>query len=165
MGSIPLKNGCVMRSAVHAPVHGRYPLLGLSLADTAAWTARAFGLKLTDSACFLTRVTGHFEGGGEVVPAFTSGGSWYLGGQSHQQEVAAGAQCVGIAPSFEYSWDQGQPSVFVAPATSNVACFLTRMKGGFEGYNEMVDISNYSCPWYLGGYSAHSGVGASARCL
>jgi hypothetical protein len=46
-----------------------------------------------------------------------------------------------------------------------VACFLTRMKGGFEGYNERVDLSNYSGPWYWGGYSAHSGVGASARCL
>ncbi len=115
--------------------------------------------------CFLTRVTGKFEGGGEVVNVFASGGSWYLGGQSLQAGVGASARCVSVAfYSGEYSWSQGQVPAFMGSA-SNRACFLTRVTGKFEGGGEVVHAYTSWDSWYLGGQSLQAGVGASARCV
>ena len=46
--------------------------------------------------CFLTYVSGHFEGGGEAVWVYIKDDYWYLGGQSLQQSVCAKARCVGM---------------------------------------------------------------------
>jgi hypothetical protein len=46
-----------------------------------------------DGFCALSLVTGHFQGGGEVVKVYIGeDGYWYLGGQSGQEGVAA--QCI-----------------------------------------------------------------------
>jgi hypothetical protein len=46
-----------------------------------------------DGFCALSLVTGHFQGGGEVVRVYIGkDGYWYLGGQSGQEGVAA--QCI-----------------------------------------------------------------------
>ena len=47
----------------------------------------------SEGFCYLTRITGKFEGGGEVVSIHVKGGSWYLGGRSKQTGVAAHARC------------------------------------------------------------------------
>lgn len=47
-----------------------------------------------NQVCFLTRVTGRFEGRGESVHVYVANGSWYLGGSSGQNEVGASAVCV-----------------------------------------------------------------------
>ena len=47
-------------------------------------------IKSTEGFCFLTKVTGRFEGGGEAVRLWINAdGYWYLGGDSHQQGVSA----------------------------------------------------------------------------
>ena len=44
--------------------------------------------------CFLTRISGKFEGGGEYVEVYIGKDDyWYLKGNSHQQDVAATAMC------------------------------------------------------------------------
>jgi len=43
--------------------------------------------------CVLTRVNGDFDGGGEEVKVYQSGGYWFLGGQSQQQGVGGKAYC------------------------------------------------------------------------
>ncbi|HEY8943952.1 MAG TPA: hypothetical protein VIM73_06815 [Polyangiaceae bacterium] len=43
--------------------------------------------------CVLTRAAGDFEGGGERVRVYTSGTTWYLGGQSQQEGVSGKAYC------------------------------------------------------------------------
>ncbi|WP_437723134.1 hypothetical protein [Sorangium sp. So ce861] len=114
--------------------------------------------------CFLTRVTGHFEGGGEWVHVYVSGGSWYLGGGSEQDGVGASARCVDLPSYQEYSWSQGRFQENMGNA-SNRACFLTRMTGKFKGGGEFIQVFNNQGIWFLGGDSKQEGVGASARCI
>jgi hypothetical protein len=46
-----------------------------------------------DGFCALTRITGHFQGGGERVQVYIGpDGYWYLGGNSMQEGVSA--QCI-----------------------------------------------------------------------
>lgn len=116
-------------------------------------------------ACFLTRVTGHFEGGGESVHAFISGGSWYLGGSSLQTAVAAGAYCIAVGfRTDEFFWSQGSAPVPMIPVTSN-SCFLTGLSGRFKGAGEVVYAFQYLGWWFLGGSSQQVGVTAQARCI
>lgn len=117
-------------------------------------------------ACFLTWVSGHFEGGGEVVQAYVSGGSWYLFGHSMQQQVSAMARCVNVRGyTGEYTWNQGSYSVYMGP-TWDRDCYLTRVTGKFKGGGEYVHaFDNGWGSWYLGGGSMQAQVGASARCI
>jgi hypothetical protein len=117
-------------------------------------------------ACFLTRVTGHFEGGGESVHAYTSGGSWYLGGSSLQTDVAASANCITVTfRTGEFSWSQGSPPLPMISVTSN-SCFLTGMSGRFKGAGEVVYASFLDLnQWFLTGSSQQVGVTAQARCI
>ena len=119
----------------------------------------------TDKACFLTYVSGHFEGGGEWVNTFTTGGSWYLGGNSMQQGVAAGARCVPVSSyTGEFGWAQGQTPEPMVAADQN-SCFLTAMSGRFKGGGELVRAFQYRGWWFLGGSSLQEGVTARARCI
>ena len=75
------------------------------------WAATPMG-STADRVCYLTRMSGRFEGGGESVHAFISGSSWYLAGSSMQVGVSASAYCAYVpssAYSGEYAWSQGQP--------------------------------------------------------
>src|SRR5262245_15031150 len=46
------------------------------------------------SVCVLTRISGHFEGGGEWVHVFWKDGWWWLDGGSKQSGVTATARCM-----------------------------------------------------------------------
>lgn len=48
---------------------------------------------IDEGFCYLTRITGRFEGDGEFVVIHIRGGSWYLDGGSLQEYVAAKARC------------------------------------------------------------------------
>jgi hypothetical protein len=122
-----------------------------------------------DRACFLVRTRGHFEGGGESVHAQVVSGRWQLTGNSRQEGIAATAECVGVeSMTDEKSWDQAQgaETVDLAPA-EGYACFLTRMRGHFEGGGEVIHTRIENGRWVLGGNSAQDGgaVSASARCI
>ena len=51
------------------------------------------GSSVTNAVCFLTRMTGKFQGDAEKVRAYTNSGDWYLGGSSNQSGVRASARC------------------------------------------------------------------------
>lgn len=127
----------------------------------------------SDRVCFLTRVTGRFHGAGEVVNAYISNGSWYLGGSSQQSGIGATARCIYVPNATyytaEYTWTQGTAyPVSIMPATdTNGAwtCFLTRMTGKFQGSGEEVRVYQSGGYWYIFGKSAQSSVSASARCV
>jgi len=46
------------------------------------------------AVCFLTYITGKFEGAGEYVYTYTKDGYWYLGGNSQQWQVMGKARCI-----------------------------------------------------------------------
>lgn len=137
----------------------------------------------SDRVCFLTRVAGKLEGGGELVRTRISGASWVLDGTSQQVGVNAAARCL-LTTNFsgELSWLQGAGSTALTSLSvqpndfSGPACFLTRVKGAFEGGGEEVfvnprDFGVNEVPrvrkiqWFLGGASQQQAVGASARCV
>jgi hypothetical protein len=119
----------------------------------------------TNRVCFLTYVAGEFEGGGEQVEAYRSGGSWWLGGSGYQTGVWAGARCVNTNyRNGPYYWSQGQSSVLMSDANW-WTCGLDRMAGRFEGGGERVSAFVSGSWWYLGGSSYQSGVSTAAYCL
>ncbi|BAY25173.1 hypothetical protein NIES2100_49790 [Calothrix sp. NIES-2100] len=70
-----------------------------------------------------------------------------------------------IKYSQEFSWTQGQVPVKMYHS-NECFCFITSVRGKFEGAGEVVHtyIGNDGF-WYLGGSSAQSGVSACARCV
>ena len=62
-----------------------------------------------------------------------------------------------------YVWSQGQPPVQMIP-TSQGVCFLTHVRGQFEGTGESVSVIRQNDHWYLTGESRQSGVQARANC-
>jgi hypothetical protein len=114
--------------------------------------------------CFLTSVTGRFEGWGEYVQTYISNGAWYLGGASQQSGVAATAVCYkDLNFSDEYTWRQGQPAFQIG--SPGQACALTFVGGKFKGASEMVNITRNGGNLYLGGASQQTDVQARARCF
>ena len=66
--------------------------------------------------------------------------------------------------SREYTWNQGQIPVVMAP-TSKAVCFLTGVGGKFEGSGEYVRVYASGGYWYLGGDSDKKDVHARAICI
>jgi hypothetical protein len=66
--------------------------------DSGSWKQMT---KADHSACFLTFVSGSFQGNGEAVGIKEEGGYWKLGGYSQQKHLWAKARCIG-AP--DNSW-------------------------------------------------------------
>lgn len=59
--------------------------------------------------CYLQRVKGKFEGGGERVEASIVNGRWVLGGSSAQSNIYGEARCVNTAWRHgPITWSQGQ---------------------------------------------------------
>lgn len=118
------------------------------------------------NACFLTRMTGKFRGGGEALRISPINGGWVMGGSSHQVAVGGGGRCVSIASvSPESSWSQGNSATFL-DTVNNRACFLTGVTGNSQGGGESVHVTNFGVQqyWYLTGTSAQAGVAGNARC-
>jgi hypothetical protein len=79
--------------------------------------------------CFLTRIAGKFEGGGEMVKTYRNGSTWYVGGQSSQVGVRAEARCVQTYANFDYS-----DTVYSVSANQSEGNVYTQMvsAGGFH---------------------------------
>ena len=125
----------------------------------------------SDRFCFLTRVGGKFEGSGEWVQAYISGSGWWLGGSSYQAGVHAHALCIPrnyygqwLNYTGEYRWYQGNNRVSMG-SDANRVCFLTFVRGKFEGGGERVEAYRIGGNWWLSGNSYQSGVAAGARCV
>jgi len=64
----------------------------------------------------------------------------------------------------EFYWDQYRAATPMGPVGDRV-CFLTGVKGKFEGPGESVHAYTNNGSWYLGGGSYQADVGGWARCV
>lgn len=118
----------------------------------------------SDRTCFLTSVTGHFQGASERVQITQVAGNWQLDGASKQLDVGASARClISGEPAGTFTWSQNQQPVLMFPV-SMFACGFTRMTGNFQGKGESLRITQGGGSWFLLGTSGQSGVAASAVC-
>lgn len=90
--------------------------------------------------------------------------SLQAGVELDDSDVASAEHGDTLALSQEFSWYQGNPSTPMGPVDKRV-CFLTFVRGKFEGGGEMVRVYSSNGSWYLGGTSQQSGVAAKARCV
>lgn len=106
--------------------------------------------------CVLTRIGGHFQGGGEAVHVYQSAGWWYLGGHSQQQGVNGAARCFQqsaftsvYGTAHWLSADQGLTVTTVdgcnygsAPTWwGDAATIMTGFRGNFAGGAEAVTVT------------------------
>jgi len=133
---------------------------------------------MSNSVCFLTEVRGRFAGDGEEVGIFgVSPGAWHLGGKSMQTGVGGSARCLTGRPPSSYTqpqyWYQGDPALplgrtvngnFVQ-ADGSWSCFLTAMRGRFQGFGEEIRTTFSDGVWWLTGKSQQGGVRAGAQCV
>ncbi|CAM3340782.1 hypothetical protein G4177_22040 [Corallococcus sp. ZKHCc1 1396] len=121
----------------------------------------------TGQACFLTRVGGDFEGGGERVDIYASGGSWYLSGASAQSGIHGASRCAPAVDGYsvQYEWTQASSyPTYMGTATGRV-CFLTGLAGKLNGGGEWVHAYVEGGSWYLSGNTNQTSLRARARCI
>lgn len=150
----------------------------LTYTDT-TWTKGQGELDLGSSSgrfCFLSRIQGDFDGGGEMVRVFISGGRWKIHGTSGTSHtISATARCKALDSGKSYTaesaqWDKGEATKNLSSALgvgNGDSCFLTKVCGNFNGGGEQVRTwKDGSGNWWLGGASQTSGgLCARARCL
>jgi hypothetical protein len=136
-------------------------------------SGKSLGEATSSYFCALTSIHGRFRGDGEEVrvsraPMRNAPGryTWFLGGTSQQSGVGAKAACAQGVDGYsgETLWSQGEPSKDLGPSDDR-ACFLTRIRGHFEGVGEYVRVRAFDGRWWLGGGSQQAGVLAGARCV
>jgi hypothetical protein len=145
--------------------------------------------------CFLTSVTGSFQGSGERVQVWRRDASaWIIGGSSAQHGVTAEARCVMTKTSFNsgpFSVSQYGPTEQTMKTAGgwnatayrndtratypdlNNTCFLQRMTGSFQGSGEWIGVAmdgvshlnNTYNQWWLMLNSYQSGVATTATCV
>jgi hypothetical protein len=114
--------------------------------------------------CFLTSMTGDFEGGGESIQVAGDGVSWQLGGRSQQLGVAATARCIPARSASFSSWSQGEIPTDMGGLAGRV-CFLNAVTGHFEGDGESLSIQPAGDRWQLSGTSLQQAVSGTAECF
>ncbi len=143
---------------------------GASLSSEYEWTAdRELPVNMGSTSgrmCFLTYVSGDFDGSADWVRIYPSGSSWFLFGSSSKASGRARARCIsGLSYSGEYAASSSQSYDTHMGATSGRVCALTYMGGQFDSLNEYIDISATAGSWYLGGATSVGSVQARARCF
>jgi hypothetical protein len=98
-----------------------------------------------------------------VIGAALSSCVMDVGETAEEENFGKARQAVGVHLS-EYSWAQGAAAVPMGSAFDRF-CFLTEVRGHFQGGAESVKVFQSSGSWFLGGSSRQSGVGARARCI
>jgi hypothetical protein len=126
-------------------------------------------------ACFLTSISGHFQGAGEIVNVTVdqTDNMWKLGGASSQAGVAATARCVLASGIGIFGQGQGNPPrTLPGPGPgpgANVGqiCGLSRMTGHFEGGGENIVLSPTGTggSWVFSIASQQNDVASSATCF
>ena len=149
------------------------PLIRQRFVWTQGQAVRAMGTA-SDRACFLTQLSGKFEGANERVAIERSNGGWVLGGISSQSGIFGEAQCV-AAPSTsnEIIWNNSMDPVDLGPvdlpngsgSAKHTACFLTSFSGRLGGGGEAVRVYQDSGRWWLSGRTQQSYITAAARCI
>jgi hypothetical protein len=141
---------------------------------------------VTNRACFLSDVTGAFDGTAEYFwireqpnAAEPEAQQWTIDGQSHAyQKLEVKARCINAQNvSSEYRWvewlDGSQAKVLEPDVPSDGrVCFLTGMQGDFSGADEDIHLTlrdvdeDGNVEWIFGGSnSQNTKTGGYARCI
>jgi len=80
-----------------------------------------------------------------------------------ERDTSSVALAQSLSSTEEFSWYQGNYATAMGSASDRV-CYLTRMRGHFEGDGEFVYTFTKGGSWYLSGSSMQLGVAASSRC-
>jgi hypothetical protein len=141
----------------------------LNVSNAGAWLSPNAATPLgatSNRVCYLTRIRGYFDGAGDYVRTFGSGGSWYVGGNGNTRAVAdCAALGAGNAFTGEYDWTAGQRlPTYVGPAGDRV-CFLTRVQGSFNSGSDWARVYVSGGSWFLFGNSVAGNGFARARCV
>ena len=119
-------------------------------------------------SCYLTRVSGAFNGYDDGIEIVAESGAWRLGGYAGETsvELYAAAQCIEhSSPTTEEHYYSGGVSVDLG-GSADRACFLTGVTGKFENACDSASIYSWEDRWFLTGASCPGQkVGASARCV
>ena len=92
-------------------------------------------IRKEEGFCALTSVTGHFQGGGEVVQVYVGDdGFWYLGGASQQDDVAA--DCIVV----RYPVSAAMAAATVAPTPAPTAP-LTILAASYSFGSDYADVT------------------------
>ena len=121
----------------------------------------------SEGFCYLSKVAGHFEAGGERV-SVTIGddGFWYLDCRTGQDLWARAISVKPKGPRIlstdfrEVSWKKGEPAVKVIREDEGM-CFLSLIHGGMRDKGDYAGLrlGDDGC-WYLGGTGRISAVKA-----
>jgi hypothetical protein len=134
--------------AVPAPLPSG-PEYSWSQGQNAVYMGTAIG-----RVCFLTMVSGKFDGPNEWVRVTNPLGKWYLSGGSSTSGVAAKARCLEVASytaevTIDTTWS-GTPIHVVSKTLTGDACALTGVGGRFELWPEAVRVKKLAGdPWTL----------------
>ncbi|WNG19766.1 hypothetical protein [Cystobacter fuscus] len=117
------------------------------------------------NACFLTSISGRFQGANDRIEiSVGSDGYYYLGGGT-QPGASATARCVGkVSHHSEFTWSKGMGKLPLGTATAQV-CFLSMVSGHFGGTLDSVRAYIQNGSWYLDGVAEHANLTASVSCI
>jgi hypothetical protein len=184
---------CVPFSAIQGADQGINYLIGTASAwatyNGCAWYETCHGngefldLWGQDSFCYLTGMSGEFNGGGEIISINPwAADHWYMMVflQAEGGYIRGEAGCLSLVghsllrvtagatpgyPSERYEWNQGD-SWMQLPNEDRAFCGLDWITGHFQGGGENVDIyHNPDNTQWLGGNSQQAGVGVQASCM
>lgn len=131
-------------------------------------------LSTGSGVCYLSRMSGKFEGGGERIKVENYYSFWQLGGNSNQGGVSGSAYCIYssnlaglITPQYNLATD---PRKKFSSDSTNLGnykiCFLTEISGKFNGSGEKVSLTKLPSGWSLQAKTAIlGGVSVGARCI
>ncbi|MFY0579981.1 hypothetical protein ACN28S_42175 [Cystobacter fuscus] len=116
-------------------------------------------------ACFLTNISGRFQGANDRIEiSVGSDGYYYLGGGT-QPGASATARCVGkVTQHSVFTWSKGMGTLPLGTATGQV-CFLSMVSGHFGGTLDSVRAYIKNGSWYLDGVAEHANLTASVSCI
>jgi hypothetical protein len=109
------------------------------------------------TACFLTKVTGQFEGGGEFFDVVEENGSWTITGNSEREDADATlvvqSRCTEVSQAPELFFlqlaeDEENKSIDIGSSVDRV-CYLAGAGGDFEGGAERARVFVSGDRWRL----------------
>jgi hypothetical protein len=137
-GFVEAAAGCVAASGV---------------SDEFTWRSGQATVQMPSAAtntCFLTRVAGAFQGGGESVGLRQEAGTWNMRGDVLQDSILTSARCIAMsAHAASIGMALATPSPVLLDSQLNGACPLTFVGGDFGAEGDLVESEWNGQVWQL----------------
>jgi hypothetical protein len=141
-------------------------------------SAAKFLASASTHVCVLTKLQGDFDGGGEKVVVYQSGGNWYLGGSSAQSGIGGTAYCFAInrfysanpswawhdADKYVDRYGTGLNTASAHPFLGDAITFINGFSGRLQYARDQIFVVQSSGPYTPNNAYAEMGrSGAVAR--